>query len=163
LVPHRRENLAAARSLDCRMQERDARRGAGWLHGRTSHVADDDTRGGDPRMEPLLRVYAMIDFALEARKFRARGIEIMQRPGEYAVNVINGKSDTEQTRETLDDALALAEIMAKSEPALAATKAARYRAPRRKRMTPKAHNKRMRRAHWHRMVARAKRERKDQT
>jgi hypothetical protein len=105
----------------------------------------------------------MIDFAIEARKFRARGITITQRPGEYAVNILNGKPNTEQMRETLDEALALAEIMAQSETAQSATKAATYRAPRRKRMTAKAHNKRMRRAHWHRMVARARREQKEQT
>jgi hypothetical protein len=105
----------------------------------------------------------MIDFAIEARKFRARGIAITQRPGEYAVNILNGKADTLQIRETLNEALALAEIMAQSESAQAATKTVTYRAPRRKRMTAKAHNKRMRRAHWHRMVARARRERKEQT
>lgn len=114
-------------------------------------------------METRFPVQVMIDFALEARKFRARGIAITQRPGEFTVNIINGKPDTEQIRETLDDALALAEIMSQSEAAESATKAATYRAPRRKRMTAKAHNKRMRRAHWHRMVARARREQKDQT
>ena len=105
----------------------------------------------------------MIDFAREVAKFRARGVTIAQRPGEIAVNIVNGKADTEQIRETLDDALALAEIMAQSEAARSATKAPTYRAPRRKRMTAKAHNKRMRRAHWHRMVARARREQKEQT
>jgi hypothetical protein len=112
-------------------------------------------------MEARLPLPAMIDFALEARKFRARGIAIVQRPGEYAVNLINGNAGTEQIRESLDDALALAEIMAHSDAARSATKAATYRAPRRKRMTPKAHNRRMRRAHWHRMVAHARREQKD--
>jgi hypothetical protein len=105
----------------------------------------------------------VIDFALEARKFRARGVTITQRPGEFVVNIFNGKADTEQIREALGDALALAEIMAHSEAARSATKAATYRAPRRKRMTAKAHNKRMRRAHWHRMVARVRREQKEQT
>jgi hypothetical protein len=87
----------------------------------------------------------VIDFPLEARKFRARGIAITQRPGEFAVNILNGKPETEQIRETLHDALALAEIIAQSDAARSAIKAATYRAPRRKRMTPKAHNKRMRR------------------
>ena len=114
-------------------------------------------------METRLPAHTMIDFALEARKFRARGIAITQQSGEFAVNILNGNAGTEQIRETLDEALTLAEIMAQSEAARSATKAATYRAPRRKRMTAKAHNKRMRRAHWHRMVARARREQKEQT
>ena len=105
----------------------------------------------------------MIDFAREVAKFRARGVALTQRPGEFAVNILSGKAETEQIRETLDQALTLAEIMAQSDAARAATNAATYRAPRRKRMTAKAHNKRMRRAHWHRMVARARREQKEQT
>jgi hypothetical protein len=115
------------------------------------------------RIRRAQRNNARIDFAIEARKLRARGIAITQRPGEFAINILNGNAGTEQIRETLDEALAVAEVMAQSEPAKAATKAATYRAPRRKRMTAKAHNKRMRRAHWHRMVARARREQKEQT
>jgi hypothetical protein len=149
--------------MDRRMHQLRARSRAGRLCDSAAHVADDNTGGSDPRMETRFPVQPMIDFALEARKFRARGIAITQRPGEFAVNILSGKPGTEQIRETLDEALALAEIMAQSEPAQAATKAATYRAPRRKRMTAKAHNKRMRRAHWHRMVARARREQKEQT
>jgi hypothetical protein len=149
--------------MDCRMHQRRARSRAGRLCDPAAHIADDNTGGSDPRMETRFQVQAVIDFALEARKFRARGITITQRPGEFAVNILNGQPRTEQIRETLDEALALAEIMAHSEAAQAATKATSYRAPRRKRMTAKAHNKRMRRAHCHRMVARARREQKEQT
>jgi hypothetical protein len=104
-----------------------------------------------------------MDFTREVANFRARGVAITQRAGEYAVNIINRKASTEYICETLGDALALAETLAQSNGARSATKAVTYRAPRRKRMTAKAHNKRMRRAHWHRMVVRARREQKEQT
>ncbi|MGH6846314.1 MAG: hypothetical protein ACREC0_02410 [Methylocella sp.] len=92
---------------------------------------------------------------------RAQGIIITRLPGEYRANYLNGSEATAASREDLDEALALAQIMAQSAPAAAAQNAAADRAPRRKRMTPLAHSRRLRRTHWYRMRARAEREHKD--
>jgi hypothetical protein len=94
-------------------------------------------------------------FDLIASEFRRRGVVVTSLPGEYAVNYLNGRSDTAQIRETLSEALERAEEMARSAPAAAAVHKAAYRQKRRLSMRPKAIIKRRIKAHNRRLRARA--------
>jgi hypothetical protein len=90
-----------------------------------------------------------------ASEFRRRGIVITSLPGEYSVNYLNGKADTAALRETLNEAIEIAETMAREAGAAAARTAASYRPKRRLSMRPKAIIKRRIRAHNRRLRARA--------
>jgi sugar phosphate isomerase/epimerase len=94
-------------------------------------------------------------FEAVAHQFRQRGIIITSLPGAYSVNYLNGKPDSAETRETLREALELAEAMANEAPAAAARSAAGYRPKRRLSMRPKAIIKRRIKAHNRRLRARA--------
>jgi hypothetical protein len=96
-----------------------------------------------------------LSFDAAAYQFRQRGIIITSLPGEYSVNYLNGKLDSAETRETLTEALELAEVMANDAPAAAARSAAGYRPKRRLSMRPKAIIKRRIKAHNRRLRARA--------
>jgi hypothetical protein len=96
-----------------------------------------------------------LSFEAVAYRFRARGIVITSLPGEFSVNYLNGKPDTAETRETLPEALELAEAMAQQAPAAAARTAAAYRPKRHLSMRPKAIIKRRIKAHNRRLRARA--------
>jgi hypothetical protein len=98
---------------------------------------------------------APLSFEAVAHQFRQRGISITSLPGEYAVNYLNGKPETAESRETLSEALELAEAMASAAPAAAARSAAGYRPQRRLSMKPKAIIKRRIKAHNRRLRARA--------
>jgi hypothetical protein len=74
-------------------------------------------------------------------------------PGEYSVNYLNGKADSVETRERLNEAIELAWAMAESAPARAAQQATIYRAKRRLSMRPKAIIKRRIKAHNRRLRA----------
>ena len=92
-------------------------------------------------------------FELAATELRALGIVLARLPGEYRVNFRNGSDATARMAETLDEALELAHSMAADAPAPAdPAHGKRRRRPRR--MTPKAHNRRLRMAHLRRMRAR---------
>jgi len=94
-------------------------------------------------------------FHLIAHEFLQRGIIITSLPAEYAVNYLDGGSDTAQTRETLSEAIELAEAMARSALAAAAVQKASYRPKRRLSMGPKAVIKRRIKAHNRRLRAKA--------
>jgi hypothetical protein len=87
-----------------------------------------------------------LTFEAVAHQFRQRGIIITSLPGEYSVNYLNGKPESAETRETLREALELAEAMARAAPAAAARTATRYRSKRRLSMKPQAIIKRRLRA-----------------
>jgi hypothetical protein len=90
-----------------------------------------------------------------ASEFRRRGVVITSLPAEYAVNYLDGRSETQQTRETLSEALELAEEMARSVPPAVAVQKAAYRSKRRLSMQPNAVIKRRIKAHNRRLRARA--------
>ena len=95
-----------------------------------------------------------LSFEAIAYQFRQRGIVLTRTPAEYSVNYANGKPDTAETRETLPEALELAEAMAREAPA-AARIASSYRPKRRLSMRPKAIIKRRIKAQNRRLRARA--------
>ena len=96
-------------------------------------------------------------FELAAAELRKLGITLRQLPGEFSVNFINGSESTARALETLDEALAAGRAMAaeRAEANPTGRGPRRYRRPRR--MTPKAYDRRLRRAHMRRLAARAKR------
>jgi hypothetical protein len=100
---------------------------------------------GDPSPSP---------FELAVAELRRLGITLASLPGEYRVNVHNGADATACMVETLDEALELGRSMAAERPAPVRPAGGKRR---RRRMTPKAHNKRMRMQHFRRMRAQAKR------
>jgi hypothetical protein len=102
-----------------------------------------------------------LSFEAVAHRLRERGIVITSLPTEYSVNYLNGKSETAETRETLKEAIDLAEIMATQAPAAAARAAAAYRPKRRLSMKPKSIIKRRIKAHNRRLRARAIRAQRD--
>jgi hypothetical protein len=87
-----------------------------------------------------------------AYEFRKRGVVITSLRGEYSINYLGGRSGTAHTRETLDQAIELAESMASETPAAMPAPATFCRRKRRVSKTPKAiikrrikaHNKRLR-------------------
>jgi hypothetical protein len=79
-----------------------------------------------------------LSFDIVAYKFRKRGIVIKSLPGEYSISYLNGQSDAGEIRETLAEAIEVAELMACEAAAIAARFAAGYRRKRRVSMTPKA-------------------------
>jgi hypothetical protein len=89
---------------------------------------------------------ASLSFEAVAYKFRKRGIVITRLPAEYSVNYLDGTADPAKTRETLNEAIELAEAMARQAWAAAARTAASYRPKRRLSMKPKAIIKRRIRA-----------------
>ena len=94
-------------------------------------------------------------FEIAAAELRKLGITLARLPGEYRVNFQNGTDATAQTAETVDAALGLGRAMA-AERAEAQTHSGGPRRRRRpRRMTPKAHNKRLRLAQMRRLRARA--------
>jgi hypothetical protein len=82
-------------------------------------------------------------------------------PGEYSINYLNGKSHTAEIRESLDQAIELAETMAREAPAATAARAAAYRRKRRVSMTSKAIIKRRIKAHNMRLRARSLKAQRD--
>ena len=88
-----------------------------------------------------------LSFEAAAHQFRQRGISITSLPGEYAVTAPN--------RETLSEAIELAEAMAREAPAATARSGAGYPPKRRLSMKPKAVIKRRIKAHNRRLRARA--------
>ena len=119
----------------------------GAVDGRAD-PAQADYMTGDPSPSP---------FELATAELRALDMTIARLPGEYMVNFRGGRDETAQRAETIDQALQLGRAMAAERPA-ASTPVRRRRRP--LRMTAKAVNRRRRRAHWHRMVALAKRQAK---
>jgi hypothetical protein len=102
-----------------------------------------------------------LSFEAIAYQFRKRGIVITSLPGEYSVNYLGGKTDTAETRETLNEAIELAEAMARKVPAATARTAASYHPKRRLSMKPKAIIKRRIKAHNRRLRAWAIKVRRD--
>jgi hypothetical protein len=96
-----------------------------------------------------------LSFEAIAYRLRQRGILITSLPGEFSVNYLDGKPETAETRETLPEALELAEAMAQNAPAAAVRTAQARRPKRRLSMRPKAIIKRRIRAHNRRRRARA--------
>jgi hypothetical protein len=89
-------------------------------------------------------------FAIAAAELRGLGITIARLPGEYRVNYVNGSEATAESVDTLDMALEIGRSLARARPP---AKAIRRR---RRRMTPKAYNRRLRKQHMRRLRARAK-------
>ena len=84
-------------------------------------------------------------------ELRKLGITLARLPGEYRVNFHNGSDATAQIAETVDAALDLGRAMA-AERAEAQTHSVGPRRRRRRRMTPKAYNKRLRMAQQRRLA-----------
>jgi hypothetical protein len=103
---------------------------------------------------------ALSPFELAARDLRALGITLARLPGEYRVNIRNGSDATARMAETLDEALALGRSMAAAAPAAVVRAAAAFHRRRGRRMTPKAIQRRMIRAHNRRAWARAQQKHK---
>jgi hypothetical protein len=96
-----------------------------------------------------------VDFEIAASELRRLGIDLSRMPGEYRVNFHNGTESTAQIAETIEAALDLGRAMA----AERAAAAPNSRGPRRRRrMTPKAYNKRLRLAHMRKLRARTRRQ-----
>jgi len=98
------------------------------------------------------RAQTAVSFELAAAELRAIGIALTRLPGEYRVNYRDGQDATARVAETIDQALEAGRAMAADRPP-AATRGPRRRRP--LRMTPKAHNRRMRMKQLRRMRARA--------
>ena len=102
-----------------------------------------------------------LTFVTVAAELRALGITLESRPGEYRVNFQNGSESTACYTEDLEDALTAGHAMAATAPVDKADQKTpnatgkRRRPPRR--MTPKAHRRRMIRQHNRRMRARTNR------
>ena len=94
-------------------------------------------------------------FKLASVELRRLGITLTNLPGEYRVNFHNGADATARMVETLDEALELGRSMAAERPALTTPAGGKRR---RRRMTPKAYNKRMRMQQLRRLRAQAKRD-----
>jgi hypothetical protein len=89
-------------------------------------------------------------FESATAELRRLGIDLARLPGEYRVNFHNGTESTAEIADTLDVALEIGRSMAATKPP---AKPIRRRRPRR--MTAKAHNRRLRRAHMYKLRARA--------
>jgi hypothetical protein len=91
----------------------------------------------------------------------ALGVKLTARAGEYVVNFRDGTEATAYVTDDLADAILHGHALARSiaaDRSPAAGKPARGTRRRRPlRMTPKAHNRRMRKKHMRRLLARAKR------
>jgi hypothetical protein len=98
-------------------------------------------------METTMADSPALSFEAVAYEFRKRGVVITSLPGEYSIGYLNGQSQRSEIRETLIEAIELAEVMACEAPGMAARSAAGYRRKRRPRMTPKAIIKRRIKAH----------------
>jgi hypothetical protein len=94
-------------------------------------------------------------FELATAELRKLGITLRQLPGEYTVNFANSGDATARTLETLDQALAAGRDMAAQRAEASSTKGRGPRRRRPRRMTPKAHNRRLRRAHMYKLRTRA--------
>jgi hypothetical protein len=92
-------------------------------------------------------------FESATAEMRRLGIDLARLPGEYRVNFHNGNDATAEIADTLDLALEIGRSMAATRPP---AKPTRRRRPRR--MTAKAHNRRLRRAHMYKLRARVLRE-----
>ena len=77
------------------------------------------------------------------RVLRRLGLDLIRLPSEYRVNFHNGAESTAQTAGTVDAALDLGRIMAAERAEVAPHTAGSRRQRRPRRMTPKAHNKRL--------------------
>jgi hypothetical protein len=95
---------------------------------------------------------ALSRFELAAAELCGLGITVTRLPGEYRVNFRTGTDATALTVETLDQALELGRTTAADAPA-PPSPAHGKRGRRPRRMTPKAHNRRMRMAQLRRMRA----------
>jgi hypothetical protein len=91
-----------------------------------------------PMMDTPMAGSPALSFEVIAYKFRKPGIIIKSLSGEYSVGYLNGQSDAAEYRETLAEAIELAEVMAREAPAVAARPAAGCRRKRHPSMACKA-------------------------
>ena len=97
-------------------------------------------------------------FEIATAELRRLGITLARLPGEYRVNFHNGTEATAQIAETIDQALVAGRAMAAERAEAPSTKGRGPRRRRRRRMTPKAYNKRLRLAQMRKLRARALRQ-----
>ena len=105
---------------------------------------------------------ALSPFELATAELRKLGITLARLPGECRVNFQNGSDATAQTAETVEAALDLGRALAAERAEAASHSAGPRRRLRPRRMTPKAHNKRLRMARLRRLRARALRQQREE-
>jgi hypothetical protein len=96
-----------------------------------------------------------LSFEAVVYEFRKRGVVIKRLPGEYSIGYLNAQSQSAEIRETLAEAIEMAETMANEAPATTARAAVAGHRKRHASMTPKAIIKRRIKAHNMRRRARA--------